>query len=361
MKNLFDSVLISMMKGDYNNFEYLFYYDLFNKFPDHECRIMWNNKTGKPECSKVDGIQSDNICNYLDRAFIPVSKVIKAISEIALTIRPCVISNDSFYVALYNESLIFIQDSSRICFTFILTSNMNDVDEIIKVIPACDIEDKYPMYYYVTFNQSFDTTAFTIHHNYNISIEENYNDDIPINELNEFCNKNDCGLILLYGEPGCGKTTIIKNLIYSNESVNFYLMDASILSDISNSMFLSFLQEHKHSVFILEDCEKILMDRNISNNPWIGTLLNLTDGMLGEGLSIRFICTFNTDLGNIDKALLREGRLDICYEFKKLSKEKSKALCDKLNKDCKGEMTLAEIYKSKINISSINKINKVGF
>lgn len=225
-----------------------------------------------------------------------------------------------------------------------------------------EIEEEKPTYNYITISNEghMDSTIFTIENNYNIDINKNFNDDIPLDELINFCKNETCGLSLLHGIPGCGKTTFIKNLI-NKVNKSFYLLDASLLANITTSSFLSFLLNVKDSIFILEDCEKLLVDRKTEHNPWISTLLNITDGMLGEGLNIKFICTFNSDISSIDKALLREGRLKVCYEFKKLNFEKSKVLCKEMDKKCFGPMTLAEIYKTCFNNSSLNKLKKVGF
>ena len=69
--------------------------------------------------------------------------------------------------------------------------------------------------------------------------------------------------------------------------------------------------------------------------------------MLGENLGINVICTFNTQLSNIDKALLRKGRLKALYEFDALNIEKSKVLMKKLGAEnfvVTEPMTLADIY-----------------
>jgi hypothetical protein len=50
--------------------------------------------------------------------------------------------------------------------------------------------------------------------------------------------------------------------------------------------------------------------------------------LLGESLGIQIIATFNTHISNIDKALLRKGRLIGLYEFKPLSMDKSKVLLE---------------------------------
>jgi len=61
-------------------------------------------------------------------------------------------------------------------------------------------------------------------------------------------------------------------------------------------------------------------------------------------LSVQVIATFNTDLSNIDEALLRPERLIARKEFKKLSLEDSKKLGSLLGLEVDKGCTLAEIY-----------------
>lgn len=66
---------------------------------------------------------------------------------------------------------------------------------------------------------------------------------------------------------------------------------------------------------VIEDAEDLLVSRDTNHNSGISMLLNLTDGLLGQSLGIQVICTFNTHVSNIDRALLRKGRLIALYEF----------------------------------------------
>jgi hypothetical protein len=50
------------------------------------------------------------------------------------------------------------------------------------------------------------------------------------------------------------------------------------------------------------------------------------DGLMSDDLGIKFICTFNEEVTNIDEALMRKGRLACMYEFKKLKSNKVKEL-----------------------------------
>jgi hypothetical protein len=71
----------------------------------------------------------------------------------------------------------------------------------------------------------------------------------------------------------------------------------------------------------------------------------LTDGLFSDFLNIKIICTFNTNLERIDKALLRKGRMIAKYNFTPLSAEKTAALAKKLGHEgVTGSLTLADIF-----------------
>ena len=71
----------------------------------------------------------------------------------------------------------------------------------------------------------------------------------------------------------------------------------------------------------------------------------------------------NTDINNIDEALLRPGRCFVNYEFKPLEAEKASKLLESLGHkvDKPREMTLAEIYNYKEEDKLIQKPKKIGF
>jgi hypothetical protein len=73
----------------------------------------------------------------------------------------------------------------------------------------------------------------------------------------------------------------------------------------------------------------------------------MTDGILSDDLGIKFICTFNDDMRNIDSALLRKGRLVSKYEFQPLAIDKTKALLESLgydNNNVTKPMSLSDIF-----------------
>ena len=191
----------------------------------------------------------------------------------------------------------------------------------------------------------------------NVDVNKTYNDDLPLLAIDDFINKENTGLCLFYGEPGTGKSYFIKYLIQSYNK-DFIILNSDVLYDsTSNSLIIEFIT-NKNAIYIIEDCEKLLVARDNEHNPIISAFLNMTDGILAEVISCKFICTFNTDLTNIDKALLRKGRLKLKYEFKKLNKDKVSIIAPELHED----MSVADLFNyKKENDYSKKKRQKIGF
>jgi ATP-dependent 26S proteasome regulatory subunit len=134
--------------------------------------------------------------------------------------------------------------------------------------------------------------------------------------------------------------------------------------NLDNVGLTNFLLDNKNCVLVIEDAEELILSRDNHHNSKLSFLLNLTDGLLGESLGIQIIATFNTDLKNIDKALLRKGRLTSIYEFTTLEVSKTNILLQKLGHEVEIDkpMSLADIFNFNINTNYTPKLKKaVGF
>lgn len=201
-----------------------------------------------------------------------------------------------------------------------------------------------------------------------LDLEMHYNDDlfeVHHRLLHTLRQKNKSGIILLHGEPGTGKSTYIRYLIHClNKKVLF--IPPSLAADFNTPALISLLLENANSVFVIEDAEDLLLSRERNKNSSISMLLNLTDGLLGESLGIQVICTFNTQVCNIDKALLRKGRLIALYEFKPLSADKSNVLLEEVNPfmtPTTNPMTLSDIFNTEQQavVYDQNDRQRIGF
>lgn len=184
-----------------------------------------------------------------------------------------------------------------------------------------------------------------------MKMRTHYNDDLirmHLNILKKLKAERESGLFLFYGQPGIGKSTYIRRLIHSIKK-NVIFISPNLAGNLDSPVFTKFLIDNPNSIFVIEDAENLIVSRDSENNSAISMILNLTDGLLGEGLGIQFICTFNTHLSRIDRALLRKGRLKALYEFGALTVDKSNYLLKSLNLEYETNkpMTLAEIYNLK--------------
>jgi len=260
-------------------------------------------------------------------------------------------SEDSDMADFYEEIFCKEQDIEKIFNllkdSFVVSSKKNKIEFGITAIDSAN-------------------TLYTSWYQYeekNIDIEKNYNDDFPYEKICKLMETEDkAELIFFYGEPGTGKTSLIKHLISKYKESSFVFMDGTILANTPQHKLMSYFLDNQNTIFILEDCEKALKDRNdvySGYNNVMPILLNITDGVIADVLGIKLICTFNTSLDKIDKALLRKGRLSLKYEFKKLTKDK---VANILGHNVDKDMSLAEIYNIEEENDFSKKIQKkIGF
>jgi hypothetical protein len=199
-----------------------------------------------------------------------------------------------------------------------------------------------------------------------IDFNIHYNEDfVPIHKtMVKQLNKNDTnGLYLFHGQPGTGKSTYIKYLIHQLKKKVIFI-SPKMAGQLDNLSMTPFLLENRNSILVIEDAEELITSREEARNSNLSMLLNLTDGLLGESLGIQIIATFNTDVRNIDKALLRKGRLSVIYEFKLLALDRTNALLNKLGHtiEVTHPLSAADIFNFEISNNYEPKLRKaVGF
>ena len=156
-------------------------------------------------------------------------------------------------------------------------------------------------------------------------------------KIEEFLEKgvdNKGKLLLMHGKPGTGKTTYLRYLLSNKYDGEVVFMNASIFSQITSVSFVSFAACYlQNKLVVIEDAESLLVARDDGHKERttsISDLLNFTDGLVGDALNIKVIATFNTNVEEIDQALLRKGRLFYRQMFDNLNFEQSVDLLMKL-------------------------------
>lgn len=306
--------------------------------------------------SKYDELKLKTICMYLHKEFSLVDTLYNMKNYVRLgnagyiftdygLIKIYGFYSESNQIAKINEISIYLDSSEH----------KNEVEKFINdtIVPIPDKNIQKNLSVCTCSDYGFSTQTIEVKP-FDCDITKNYNDDMPYDKINELINSDTEELILLHGEPGTGKTSIIKKLIYDNPTTEFIYFDFKLLTSFSDTRIFEFLSDHKQHVFIIEDCEKLFINRN-NGNDFLNSMLNLTDGIIGEAFGVKFVCTFNCPPSQIDKAIMREGRLSLIYEFKKLTLEKTQALLPTASEP----MTLAQIYHTEDNGNK--KERKMGF
>ena len=228
---------------------------------------------------------------------------------------------DNLYILFPEEQSEFVHTFFEHCKKFIRTpKKTTDISLIYSQNGELDTKELHIKKPIINFDFHYNENFYPIH----IEI---------VKQLNK---KDSYGLYLFHGEPGTGKSTYIKYLIYQLKKKVIFI-SPKMAGELDNINMTPFLLNNRNSVLVIEDAEELIASREDVRNSNLSILLNLTDGLLGESLGIQIIATFNTDIANIDKALLRKGRLTTIYEFTKLSIERTNALLNILG------------YKEKVN------------
>lgn len=181
-------------------------------------------------------------------------------------------------------------------------------------------------------------------------------------------------LVLWYGPPGTGKTHALRSLAWEWRSwcETHYVTDPESFFGRSSYMLEVLLQEDdshssdqstpKWRLLILEDTGELLAaDAKEQAGQGLSRLLNVVDGIIGQGLRVLVLVTTNEPLTRLHPAISRPGRCAAKIEFGPFpAVEAAEWLAAREVEAEARELTLAELFALAGGAEVESKV-KLGF
>lgn len=175
-------------------------------------------------------------------------------------------------------------------------------------------------------------------------------------------------LVLFDGPPGSGKTYLVRAILNEVDAIFLYI-PSSLAGSMADAALVPVLmdlhKEGKPLIIIVEDADTVVADRKSGNTNSLSTLLNITAGILSELIDIRVVLTTNAKSEDIDRAVMRDGRLLKHVHVNELSPEQAtKAYLNIVGQDvmvpAEVPTMLGEVYRSATRAQQGDKNDKTN-
>lgn len=172
-------------------------------------------------------------------------------------------------------------------------------------------------------------------------------------------------VLLWHGPPGTGKTSAIRSLARSWRSQARFqvVLDPEPVFSNAASLMQVVLDEDgddestKWRVLVIEDADEIVRADNDRTSQSLSRLLNIGDGIVGQGLKVLILLTTNEPPSRLHPALTRPGRCMSEIFFRRFRREEAaKAFPDRdIAASGNNDLSLAEILTGRREVESTER------
>jgi hypothetical protein len=176
-------------------------------------------------------------------------------------------------------------------------------------------------------------------------------------------------LIVWHGAPGTGKTTAIRSLAHAWSSwcapelfmdPEIAFEDPSYLSEViahSDGAYEEDGSPPRWRLLIAEDADRyVRADTQSRDNAGLDRLLNVADGILGQGTRLLILLTTNSELETLHPALVRPGRCLAVTDFHRFSVTEGSDWLAGSGAIPVGGETLAELYSLRGDLERVGSL-----
>ena len=172
--------------------------------------------------------------------------------------------------------------------------------------------------------------------------------------------EDSASVLFIMGEPGTGKTSLLRHFIYENQLKAVITYEEKLLN--SDEMFVNFLSMGDDAVMVIEDAESLVHAREEGGGATLMTrFLNVSDGLVHMARRKIIFTTNQNDFRGVDPALIRAGRCFGAVKARPLSHEEACAAARDAGlpqpEDAGRPIVLADLF----NTLQTQAVQRIGF
>jgi hypothetical protein len=167
-------------------------------------------------------------------------------------------------------------------------------------------------------------------------------------------------VLFIMGEPGTGKTSLLRHFIYANQLKAIVTYEEKLLN--SDEMFVSLMSMGDDAVLVIEDAESLVQARDAGGGTGMMTrFLNVSDGLVHLARRKIVFTTNQNDFRGVDPALIRPGRCFGALKARALTHEEACAAARDTGlpqpEDAGKDIVLADLF----NACGSGAVERKGF